>query len=200
MAAPRLKRMKKAFEQAWRVVRFRKYRKIVIGASKRWEKGWLATEKHTLDVTDRAAFACYWSPNSRQAFFAEHVWEHLDERESVRANANCFEFLRPGGRLRLAVPDGLHPDPAYIESVRPGGTGHGAVTHKVLYDYRSLSGALERAGFRVEILEYWDESGRFHSRDWSPEYGHVLRSRLNDPRNRNESHRYTSLIIDAIKP
>lgn len=39
------------------------------------------------------------------AFLAEHVWEHLSLEDAHRATRNCYRFLRPGGRLRLAVPD-----------------------------------------------------------------------------------------------
>lgn len=39
------------------------------------------------------------------AFVAEHVWEHLSLQEAHRATRNCERHLRPGGRLRIAVPD-----------------------------------------------------------------------------------------------
>lgn len=39
------------------------------------------------------------------AFVAEHVWEHLSLADAHRAAQNCHRYLRPGGRLRLAVPD-----------------------------------------------------------------------------------------------
>jgi len=44
--------------------------------------------------------------------------------------------------LRVAVPDGFHPNPGYIERVKPGGTGPGAGDHKILYTYRTLSAIL----------------------------------------------------------
>jgi predicted SAM-dependent methyltransferase len=46
---------------------------------------------------------------------AEHVWEHLTEEEGLAAARACFKYLSPGGFLRVVVPDGLHPDPAYVE-------------------------------------------------------------------------------------
>jgi predicted SAM-dependent methyltransferase len=200
MAASIIDRIVRKISEALRVQRYRVSGKILIGAAGQGNPGWLPTEKRFLDVTERGCFTLYWKPGSRRAFLAEHVWEHLDEEEAGKAIANCFEFLRPGGRLRLAVPDGCHPDPAYIESVRPGGTGAGADDHKVLYNYGSLSGKLALAGFRVELLEYWDESGRFHAREWSPEDGHIRRSSRHDPRNRAGTLAYTSLIVDGIKP
>lgn len=39
------------------------------------------------------------------AFLAEHVWEHLSLDDAHRATRNCERHLRPGGHLRLAVPD-----------------------------------------------------------------------------------------------
>lgn len=37
-----------------------------------------------------------------------------------------LRVLKPGGYVRVAVPDGFHPDPAYIEMGRPGGYGTGS--------------------------------------------------------------------------
>lgn len=175
-------------------------KKIVIGSANISQPQWVATDKSSLDILNRDSFARYWQSNSRLAFMAEHVWEHFTEDNAATANVNCFEFLKPGGRLRIAVPDGFHPDPSYIESVRPGGTGDGAKDHKVLYNYKSITEKLLTAGFKVELLEYWDTNGQFHFHEWSSEDGHVRRSKRYDPRNQDGSLTFTSLIVDAIKP
>jgi predicted SAM-dependent methyltransferase len=179
-------------------VRFAK--KVIIGAAGIPCPGWVETEQHLLDVNERSSFLQYWRPASISAFLAEHVWEHLEEESAEIANRNCFEFLEPGGWLRLAVPDGFKPDPEYVDWVRPGGTGPGAEDHKILYNYKMLRAKLERSGFRVVLLEYWDENGDFHFQDWSSADGHVRRSRRYDPRNQNRPLVYTSLIADAIRP
>lgn len=184
----------------WAVVRLPAANRIIIGAGTSSYPGWYATSVETLDVTRRDDFVRYWEPGSREAFLAEHVWEHLSVPQAVQANANCFEFLRAGGWLRIAVPDGLHPDPGYRSAVAVGGHGCGADDHKVLYDYRLLREMLECAGYRVSLLEYWDEHGTFHHVPWSSQAGHVRRSRDADRRNRDGVLRYTSLIVDAIKP
>jgi predicted SAM-dependent methyltransferase len=127
------------------------------------------------------------------------VWEHLTEEDGARAARQCFEYLKPGGYLRVAVPDGFHPDETYIEYVRPGGTGAGADDHKVLYTHKTFAALFERAGFRVELLEYFDSSGEFHFVDWSPEAGTIVRSRRFDDRNAGGTLKYTSIILDAQK-
>lgn len=178
----------------------RDFEKVIIGSANIGMDGWLATDRNTLDVTDAGSFARNWPPNSRLAFFAEHVWEHLSLEQGRAGAENCFRFLRRGGRLRIAVPDGLFPDPAYIEAVRPGGKGAGAEDHKILYTYQSLRELLETIGFEVHLLEYWDEHGQFHAESWDDEFGHVRRSRRFDPRNSSEKCVYTSLIVDGVKP
>jgi len=59
-------------------------------------------------------------------------------------------YLKPGGVLRLAVPDGLNPSAEYIEHVRPGVRGPGASDHKILYTFKVMKERLERAGFSGE--------------------------------------------------
>lgn len=184
----------------YRILRFGFAKRIILGAGGMSYAGWLATDQWTLDVIEQREFERFWRPNTREAFLAEHVWEHLTAPQRKRANENCFEFLKPGGRLRIAVPDGLNPDQSYIEQVRPGGKGSGAADHTVLFDHRSLGDELQAAGFHVQTLEYWDESGIFRFENWSSTDGHILRSRRHDPRNQNGVLRYTSLIVDAIKP
>ena len=108
--------------------------------------------------------------------------------------------MAPGGTLRIAVPDGYHPDKDYIDWVKVGGNGFGADDHKILYNYYIMKTKLEKVGFKVELLEYWDENGVFHFTDWSSEAGFIRRSKNNDERNQSGKLKYTSLIVDAIKP
>lgn len=175
-------------------------RRIAPGSAYIETPGWLATDRDVLDITQRESFARYWPPATVEAFVAEHVWEHLPPDAATAAVRCCFEFLAPGGTLRIAVPDGLNPDPQYREYVRPGGSGPGADDHQALYDRRSLAALLESAGFAVEPQEWWDATGEFHCTDWSDDRGRIVRSRRYDPRNRDGTLRYTSLILDGVKP
>lgn len=164
------------------------------------DPSWLPTDIKTLNLTREADWRKLLLFLKVDNIMAEHVWEHLSDSDTALANAYCFKYLKPGGRLRLAVPDGYHPDPAYIEHVRPGGSGPGADDHHILYTYNVMKERLEKAGFRVELLEYWDEKGQFHAVDWSDEGGRISRSKRYDKRNVDGKLNYTSLIVDAVKP
>ena len=108
-------------ETFYQYFQFRLSKRIIIGSAGISYPGWLLTDKDTLDITKRTDFTRYWKTESRVMFLAEHVWEHLKDTEAKIAATNCFEFLKRGGRLRMAVPDGLNPNPSYAECVKPGG-------------------------------------------------------------------------------
>jgi predicted SAM-dependent methyltransferase len=175
-------------------------KKIIIGAGNTRYKGWVSTNRKDLDVTNPDDFKKYWKNDSISAFLAEHVWEHLTIDEVFNANKNCYSYLVKGGSLRIAVPDGFHPEASYIENVRPGGTGLGADDHKTLYNFITMSKCLKKVGFHVELLEYWDELGRFLVKNWDHDRGFTARSSKYDRRNIYGTLKYTSLIVDAIKP
>lgn len=172
---------------------------IVVGASGVFEQGWIPTDVHTLNLLKSERWKIFFKENSINAILAEHVWEHLSPSEGKVAARTCYQFLKKGGYARIAVPDGLHNKPEYIEYVKPGGSGAGADDHKILYTYKSIKEAFEQAGFQVRLLEYFDENGRFHFNDWDPAKGMIHRSKRFDERNSNGELNYTSLIIDAVK-
>ena len=177
----------------------RKPLKLVIGASGIYEPGWLATDIEQLNILVLDDWEKYFKANSIDAILAEHVWEHLTLDEAYLAAKNCYQFLKPSGYIRVAVPDGLHISLDYRNKVKPGGTGAGSDDHKVLYNYKSLSHVFETAGFAVELIEYFDEQGIFHRTEWNSGNGLIHRSSRYDERNKGEQLNYTSIIIDAFK-
>lgn len=174
--------------------------KLVIGSAGIFEKEWIPSERYFLDLLKPADWQRYFNNNVIQAILAEHVWEHLTLEQGLVAAKQCFEYLRPGGYLRFAVPDGYHPDPDYIAHVKVGGTGPGSDDHKVLYTYETAQKLFRAAGFEVILLEYFDETGRFCSAPWDPANGKIHRSKQFDERNKVKALSYTSLILDAHKP
>lgn len=176
-------------------------RRIVIGSSSKYDSGWIPTEMEFLNLLKPADWDRFFQRNSLDAILAEHVWEHLTEEEGQDAAKRCFEYLKPGGYLRIAVPDGLHPNPTYLEWVRPRGASpmQLANDHKMLYTYATLKRLLESSGFRVDLYEYFDEAGAFHYSDWDVTAGKIWRSKRFDKRNTGGSLTFTSIILDAVK-
>jgi len=173
--------------------------RIVIGASGIADEGWISTDIEYLNLLKARDWERFFQPDSIDALLAEHVWEHLTPEEGACAAALCFKYIKPGGYLRVAVPDGYHPDPDYIERVRIGGSGLGADDHKVLYTHKTFSDLFARAGFRCRLLEYFDAQGTFHSENWDEKAGTIVRSQRFDERNREGKLNYTSIMLDAIK-
>jgi predicted SAM-dependent methyltransferase len=169
-------------------------KKIVLGASNRYDPGWIPTEVEFLNVVRPADWDRFFAPDSIEAILAEHVWEHLTEEGGSAAAESCFKYLKPGGYLRAAVPDGLHPDATYRELVKVGLHGH-----RMLYTYCSFRKLFETYGFRVELYEYFDEAGTFHDQDWDEKRGTIWRSKRFDKRNSDGNLRYTSIVLDAVK-
>jgi predicted SAM-dependent methyltransferase len=177
--------------------------KVIIGAGEQQWPGWIATQKEQLDLLSPADWEKSFGRRRADAFLCEHVWEHLTETQGREAARLCFKYLKPGGYLRCAVPDGNYPDPVYQATARVGGPGpydHPAADHKVVYNCRLLSEVFVTVGFEVDLLEYCDEAGRFHYNQWSTEDGPVYRSLLLDRRNRDGRIQIMSLIVDARKP
>lgn len=172
--------------------------KIVVGASNLYDKGWIPTEIDFLNLLKESDWQSLFKRESIDAILAEHVWEHLSLEEGAKAAKMCYLYLKPKGYLRVAVPDGYHFDPEYIEKVKPGGTGAGAEDHKVLYTCDSFRKIFEEAGFHIKLLEWFDKEGNFHFQEWNYTEGKILRSKRLDQRNQ-DSLNYTSLILDAFK-
>ncbi len=195
--------------------------RVIVGARDTQQDGWVSTDVDSLNLLVPENWAQYFRPNTIEAIMAEHVWEHLTKEQGIQAAQICYQYLQPGGYVRLAVPDGFHPNPAYLDWVRPDGVGPDADDHKLVYDYQSIQEVLTIAGFKVDLLEYFDESQQFHYREWDPQAGLIRRSKRFDPRNSpeinaTESHfrsflsnspangnpynlYYTSIILDAWK-
>lgn len=157
--------------------------KVVIGAGRIPQEGWVSTEKSFLNILVRRDWEKLFTEGSIKNIFAKHVWEHLSGSDADIANKNCFDFLKKGGVLRIAVPDGLHTGKEYVNYVKPGDHGRGSDDHKILYTYTTMKERLEKAGFQVNLLEYWHEEGVFHYSDWTNDAGKVMRPKRYDERN-----------------
>jgi len=160
-----------------------------------------------------------------EVILAEHVLEHFDPVQVEQIAAAVFLVLKPGGRFRIAVPDGYKPSPSYQQYIRPGGTPSGAgQKHMVSWTADSLPAIFESTGFLIELKEYFTVDGTFVSIDRAYDNedtrGKINRSLRHDHRNKRKPYKdfvssmgnlyakdlkmgepmYTSLWFDAIKP
>jgi Uncharacterized protein conserved in bacteria len=178
--------------------------RVVIGAgASNNNPDWLQTQQSELDLLLPEDWAARFQPASLSAILAEHVWEHLDFEEGVQAARNCYSYLKPGGYVRCAVPDGYFPDEIYQQIVQIGGPGpadHPAASHRIVHNYQTLTAMFEAADFEVRLLEYCDEDGQFHYEEWDTEQGFIYRSLRFDHRNQEDKLGFVSLIVDARKP
>jgi len=173
--------------------------KINIGASRTKFDGWFQTEQYFLDVANRSDFVKMFSKKKINNILAEHVLEHITNEDLALMLKHFLEFAADDINIRIAVPDGYHADPKYINDVKPNGSSYGADDHKNLFTYRSLSKLFEEAGFKAHPVEYWDENAIFHQGYINDDKGHIRRSFINDDRNKSGKPVYTSLIIDFTK-
>jgi SAM-dependent methyltransferase len=119
---------------------------------------------------------------SVDAVYASHVWEHLYRQDAEKVTREVLRVLKPGGVLRLAVPNLEHYCRVYLSdagsaeaaghlneklllrlSARPAGIkGLYAAfadfhSHKFMYDAPSLCALLKGAGFeQVERKDAFD--------------------------------------------
>ena len=170
---------------------------VILGAGPVAMPGWVATDSEVLDVTSSRAWKRLFAPASIDRLMAEHLFEHLSGSECGRAFTDCFRYLKSGGLLRIAVPDGNRKDPEYVEEVSPPKDGH-----QLLFTVDDLMRRLLGVGFRVTPLEYFDAKEEFHCYPWKDEDGLIRRSARYDRQERFKRGAlyYTSLIVDARKP
>lgn len=170
--------------------------KLVIGAGGTRLSGWVNTDLPVFDALCSIHWRFVFSNFRIDRILAEHVVEHWTETQFRTFLNITRQFLSEGAFIRLAVPDGFHPDPGYIEGVRPNGIWAGADDHKMLYDYVFVTKLLSEEKYGCRLLEYFDESGQFHCTQWDVLDGFIERSAFHDPRNGVQQHKYTSLIFD----
>lgn len=152
-------------------------RNVYVGSAGQKWFGWESFSQEELDVTIRAQFFHHFCPGDVQAFLSEHTFEHIYEADTRRAFSYFYEFLAPGGHLRVAMPS--YP-PGHRSS--PVDAKYG---HVNFLSADALVQMMESVGFeKVEKLEWVDHSkGVVHTRYWNVCEGPVRRSvQLDDDR------------------
>ena len=156
-------------------------RKLQIGTGRNALKGWLNTDRDTalsketvfMDAQKKFPFAA----NTFDYVFCEHFIEHLDYWNGLKFVQECYQVLKPGGKLRISTPDlrflielftenKTELQKRYIRWAVESQTDFGIYLdtfvinnffkswgHKFLYDYKTLKDLMERCGF-TRITQY----------------------------------------------
>lgn len=179
--------------------------RIIVGAALTHQKGWYSTNEQWLDIASEQCWSDVFKGKALLTHVvAEHVFEHLTEPQAQRALALIHRHMVPGALIRIAVPDGYHPDPGYLAQVGIAGKGPDAEDHKQLLNAASLRRLLEGAGFSARQLEGYGADGRLLQSEFDVRDGYIQRSRSNPENMRGVAgwdfvDANTSLIMDGVK-
>ena len=115
-------------------------------------------------------------PNdSADSIYASHVFEHSPVAQQAAVLHRWLEILKPGGKLRLSVPDFDKLYARYIESNRSipdiqyslmGGQDYPGNFHCAIFNHDHLSSVLDNAGF-VNIKNWHPNEEKDWPRDYS---------------------------------
>lgn len=175
----------------------RKDVRLNIGCGERNYGGWINLDLPAFDATNKESWTKLIGSASVQFALFDHVLEHLTENQIIAALSLLKERMEVGATVRIAVPDKNHPNPAYIEAVRPGGSGPGADDHKTFWDIDSFSKMATNLGFEVKPIEYYTANGELVMNEMDPNLGIITRT-ARKPR-KGELSDYSSLILDLKK-
>jgi SAM-dependent methyltransferase len=120
-----------------------------------------------------------WPPGSVEAVYTSHTVEHLSREQGQHLFAECRRVLKPGGVLRVVVPDLKHVVEDYVSGRLPA--DHFVATlgvlyseqggmlrrklapfvefpHRCMYDAPALMRAFQAAGFAAEPRAPFDSA------------------------------------------
>ena len=114
-----------------------------------------------VDEVNNIRFLRNYKDNSVDLIYACHVLEHFSRWEYKNALTRWYEILKPGGVLRLAVPNFSAIASRYVQTgnlnevmgLLYGGQDYDENYHYVTFDMNSLNTDLTSIGFKV-VREY----------------------------------------------
>jgi SAM-dependent methyltransferase len=161
--------------------------RLHLGCGKRFIPGFVHVDladfphiEHRTDVRSLPMFA----EASVDLIYSCHTFEYFDRVEAPRVLGEWRRVLRPGGILRLAVPDFAALAAVYAERGRldlilgplfgrivvESPEGPRVLYHRTAYDFASLGAVLEAAGF-ANVRRYdWRETIHRDYDDFSQAY------------------------------
>ena len=177
--------------------------KIVIGAGpSKPAEGWTNTDvrdtwgSEILNAVDQESWDKFLNGRKLDRILMEHVAEHWTPEQFKGFLCAAHAALVNKGVIRIAVPDGYHPEEYYKKIITPPNHGH-----KVVFTIESLVSILESENYKVSLLQYFDAQGNFHENEaiYDEEYGQIIRRKGFGWKNKENPLYITSIIVDAEK-
>jgi predicted SAM-dependent methyltransferase len=156
--------------------------RLILGAGHVRQDGWISVEHETFDLRDSSdKIGKLLRGQKISRILLEHVIEHLQPEALKNFLMTIRPFLSSDAVIRIAVPDRLHPSRYFYEYAKPGGFGSGAADHKHFYSINDFQEFSRESGWGLEPVEYFDNSGTFHSLadHLENDRGRVSRSAMN---------------------
>jgi len=130
------------------------------------------------DVIDDVFKLDKFKNDSVDLIYVCHVLEHATRAGSKQAMRRWFEVLKPGGVLRVAVPDLgaameyyiANKDLDILQALLYGSQRHAYDFHYMGWDEKSLSRDLKVAGFQSVKKYDWRDTEHFYIDDYSQCY------------------------------
>jgi predicted SAM-dependent methyltransferase len=155
-----------------------KLKKLHLGCGTKHLEGYTNIDIRYLpgvDEINNIRFLRNYKNNTVDEIYACHVLEHFSRWEYKDVLKRWFEILKPGGQLRLAVPDFSSICSYYIKTgdlksligLMYGGQDYDENYHYVTFDYDTLSNDLKEIGYSTTTE--WDTE-KYDSDDFSKAY------------------------------
>jgi predicted SAM-dependent methyltransferase len=170
--------------------------KIILGSSITGFKEWLSTDLPHFDITRQEDWAYLFEEGTIDNLLAEHVFEHLTLSQAKNALLNIRKYLKRSGVFRIAVPDGYHFSPEYIDYCRPGGSGPGCDDHKLLWNMDLLNKTAQECGLKINLLQFYNSNHDFTDSYQDDENGTIGRTYAKMQINQSTPFAISSLIAD----
>jgi len=156
--------------------------KLHIGCGKRIINGWVNIDldpANKPDIVDDAETLSLINDGSADIIYASHVLEHFKRNNTLKVLQLWHSKLKPGGVLRLAVPDFEKVVQAYTSRGLPlktllgflvGGQKNDLDNHYMVFDFNLLESTLKKANY-IDVKRYnWEETEHFYVDDYSSSY------------------------------
>jgi len=175
--------------------------KLQLGCNQKIFKGWTnldIQDNPGVDIIDDASILSKIDDSSCDIIYACHLLEHFSRRDIPNIISLWYRKLKPGGTLRISVPDFNKVITRYLEYKNieevmgcvVGGHRDMFDKHGVIFDNESLSKILIDTGFLNVVKWDWRDVDHGHYDDYSQSYL---------PHMNKESGLLMSLNIEAKK-